>query len=98
MAKLGKFLFDIFIERQHIIADKLDGPMYSKGLTETCEQKRKQYTVVLRQARRFGLNPSSRRLKMLRSKRGLDLVGSLYCECDIKSREIKRNRRRTCRT
>ena len=42
--------------------DKLDAPMYSKGLTETCEQKRKQYTVVLRQARRFGFNPSSRRL------------------------------------
>jgi hypothetical protein len=31
MARLGKFLFDIFIQRLHIIADKLDGPMYSKG-------------------------------------------------------------------
>jgi hypothetical protein len=43
MARLGKFLFDIFIQRLHIIADKLDATMSSKGLIETREQKRKQY-------------------------------------------------------
>ena len=29
---------------------------------------------------------------------GLGLAGSLYCECDIKSRGTERNRRRTCQT
>jgi hypothetical protein len=60
MAKLGKFLFDIFIQRLPIIADKLDGPMYSKG-----KHVNKSENSILQSKLSEALNPALGRVRFL---------------------------------